>query len=64
MLSLLQIDKVDPEYFRTSKRIDIEEETKIRATKEEADNYFRQNDMECESIPCVGVRRLTTYSRC
>ncbi len=36
----LQVDKVDPGYFRVCKRINIEEETKIRATKEEADAFF------------------------
>lgn len=36
----IQIDKVDPEYFRKSKRLDISEETKIRGTKEEADAFF------------------------
>jgi len=35
-----KIDKVDPEYFKASKRIDITDETKIKATKEEADEYF------------------------
>lgn len=35
-----QIDKVDPEYYLHSKRIDIAEETKIRASKEEVDEYY------------------------
>nr|XP_018262826.1 ubiquitin-conjugation factor E4 B [Kwoniella dejecticola CBS 10117]OBR84984.1 ubiquitin-conjugation factor E4 B [Kwoniella dejecticola CBS 10117] len=35
-----KIDKVDPAYYKCSKRIDITEETKIRGTKEEADEYF------------------------
>jgi ubiquitin conjugation factor E4 B len=35
-----QIDKVDPEYFRTSKRVNVTDETKIKATKEEADDYY------------------------
>lgn len=35
-----KIDKVDPEYYKSSKRIDISEETKIRGAKEEADAYF------------------------
>ncbi|WVF71299.1 hypothetical protein IAT40_006102 [Kwoniella sp. CBS 6097] len=36
----LHMDKVDVSYFKTSKRVDITEETKIKATKEEADEYF------------------------
>ncbi|WOO81182.1 Ubiquitin conjugation factor E4 [Vanrija pseudolonga] len=35
-----KIDKVDPEYYRHSKRIDITDETKIKATKEEADEFY------------------------
>lgn len=39
-----QIDKVDPDYFKLSKRLSIEDETKIKATKEEADAYFGTED--------------------
>lgn len=39
-VSFSKLDKVDAEYFRQSKRLDISEETKIRATKEEADDYY------------------------
>ncbi|KAL1411414.1 Ubiquitin conjugation factor E4 [Vanrija albida] len=35
-----KIDKVDPEYYRHSKRIDVTDETKIKATKEEADEFY------------------------
>ncbi|KAL7421849.1 Ubiquitin conjugation factor E4 [Cryptotrichosporon argae] len=35
-----KIDKVEPDYYRVSNRIDISDETKIRAPKEEADSYF------------------------
>jgi len=35
-----QIDKVDADYFRKSTRLSITEQTKIRATKEEAEEYF------------------------
>jgi ubiquitin conjugation factor E4 B len=37
-----KIDRVDADYFRKSTRLSIAEETKIRATKEEADAYFAQ----------------------
>ncbi len=43
---LPKIDKIDPEYFRNSKRIRIEDETKIRATKEDADVYFANDGMD------------------
>ncbi|WWC89190.1 uncharacterized protein L201_004108 [Kwoniella dendrophila CBS 6074] len=35
-----KIDKVDISYYKISKRVDITEETKIKGTKEEADEYF------------------------
>jgi ubiquitin conjugation factor E4 B len=38
--SFSKIDKVDVEYYRTSKRIDVSDETKVRATKEDADAYY------------------------
>lgn len=40
MLTYIQIDKVDNDYYLHSDRLDVSEETKIRATKEEADEYF------------------------
>ncbi|KAK4689997.1 ubiquitin conjugation factor E4 B, partial [Tremellales sp. Uapishka_1] len=48
-----RIDKIDPEFYRFTKRIDIEDETKIRATKEEADEYFGygKDGMEVDSKP-------------
>ncbi|OCF74479.1 ubiquitin-conjugation factor E4 B [Kwoniella mangroviensis CBS 8886] len=45
-----KIDKVDPAYYKTSKRVDITEETKIRGTKEEADEYFG-GSMEVDTKP-------------
>lgn len=37
-----KIDKIDPTYFRTSKRLDVSEDTKINATKEQSDAYYGQ----------------------
>jgi ubiquitin conjugation factor E4 B len=37
-----KIDKIDPDYFRTSKRFDFSEDTKINATKEQSDAYYQQ----------------------
>lgn len=37
-----KIDKIDPSYFRTSKRLDVSEDTKINATKEQSDAYYGQ----------------------
>lgn len=48
--SFSKIDKVDPEYYRHSKRIDISDETKISATKEEADAYFDQSPQPANFI--------------
>lgn len=38
--SYSKIDKIDAEYFRKSKRIAIQEMTKINATGEEAKDYY------------------------
>ncbi|KAI8373503.1 ubiquitin elongating factor core-domain-containing protein [Choanephora cucurbitarum] len=35
-----KIDKIDPTFFRTSKRLDVTEDTKINATKEQSDAYY------------------------
>ncbi|CEI90732.1 hypothetical protein RMCBS344292_05047 [Rhizopus microsporus] len=35
-----KIDKIDSTYFRTSKRINVTEDTKINATKEQSDAYY------------------------
>jgi ubiquitin conjugation factor E4 B len=37
-----KIDKIDSTYFRASKRLDISEDTKINATKEQSDAYYSQ----------------------
>ncbi|KAI8084119.1 ubiquitin elongating factor core-domain-containing protein [Gilbertella persicaria] len=37
-----KIDKIDPTFFRTSKRLDVSEDTKINATKEQSDAYYSQ----------------------
>jgi ubiquitin conjugation factor E4 B len=45
-----KIDKVDTDYYLHSERLDISEETKIRATKEEADQYF-EGAMKTDTKP-------------
>ncbi|KAI9019583.1 ubiquitin elongating factor core-domain-containing protein [Phycomyces nitens] len=35
-----KVDKIDTAYFRTSRRIDIKEDTKINATEEQSDAYY------------------------
>ncbi|KAK9722707.1 Ubiquitin conjugation factor E4 [Basidiobolus ranarum] len=37
-----KIDRVDPDYFRKSKLINIAETTKINATQEESDSYYKE----------------------
>ncbi|KAI8982485.1 ubiquitin elongating factor core-domain-containing protein [Mycotypha africana] len=37
-----KIDKIDPTYFCTSQRLNIKEDTKINATKEQSDAYYNQ----------------------
>ncbi|ORX94013.1 hypothetical protein K493DRAFT_315713 [Basidiobolus meristosporus CBS 931.73] len=38
-----KIDRVDPDYFRKSDLIDIAETTKINATQDESDSYYKQS---------------------
>jgi ubiquitin conjugation factor E4 B len=42
---------VDPEYYKHTRRLYIDEETKIRATKEEADAYFATDNSQMEIDP-------------
>ena len=44
-----KIDKIDSTYFRTSKRINVTEDTKINATKEQSDAYYGEQQ-ELKSI--------------
>lgn len=44
-----KIDKIDSTYFRTSKRINVTEDTKINATKEQSDAYYGEKQ-ELKSI--------------
>lgn len=36
-----QIDKIDPLYYKYSKRINIAEETKMSATQQESEEYYK-----------------------
>lgn len=43
-----KLDKVDSNYYRTTKRLDVKEETKINATKEEGDEYYSSMDVDAK----------------
>jgi ubiquitin conjugation factor E4 B len=43
-----QIDRIDSDYYRHSKRVDIKEETKMRAAQDEANEYYSEDDMQTE----------------
>ena len=45
---LYQIDKVDNDYFRKSNRIDMAEETKVHATKQEWLAYAEKSPAGCQ----------------
>lgn len=48
-----KIDKVDPSYFYSSKRLDVREDTKINATKEQSDAYYNaRNETKSEKKTC------------
>lgn len=40
----MQIDKIDPTYFRTSRRLDVTEDTKVTADKEQSDRYYNSGE--------------------
>lgn len=47
-----KIDKIDPTFFRTSKRLDVSEDTKINATKEQSDAYYGQvQELKSKEFP-------------
>lgn len=48
--SFSKIDKVDVGYYKNSGRIDITDETKVRATKEEADAYYAGEQVSANFI--------------
>lgn len=43
---ILKIDRIDVHYFHKSKRIDISQETKIKATQQESDAYYSSVENE------------------
>ncbi|TIB05941.1 hypothetical protein E3P96_00778 [Wallemia ichthyophaga] len=45
-----KIDKIDPKYFCHSKRLDISDETKIKADKSESDAYYNENSKEDKPV--------------
>ncbi|KAK1924344.1 ubiquitin elongating factor core-domain-containing protein [Papiliotrema laurentii] len=48
-VSFSKLDKVDPDYYGKSSRIDIKEETRINATREEVDEY--SSHMQVDGSP-------------
>jgi len=42
--SVVQIDRIDPLYFAHSSRIDLKEETRIKATSDEASAWVKENE--------------------
>jgi ubiquitin conjugation factor E4 B len=43
-----QIDRIDSDYYRHSKRVDIKDETKMRAAQDEANEYYSDDNMQTE----------------
>jgi ubiquitin conjugation factor E4 B len=44
LTSEVQIDRIDPLYFAHSSRIDVKEETRIKATSDEASAWVKENE--------------------
>ena len=44
LTSDVQIDRIDPQYFAHSSRIDVKEETRIKATSDEASEWVKENE--------------------
>lgn len=48
----MQIDKIDPLYYKQSSRIDVAEDTKINANKQESDEYYAEDSAaSSQSLP-------------
>lgn len=50
----MQIDKIDPTYFRTSRRLDVTEDTKVTADKEQSDRYYNSGEPKCKAMRYTG----------
>ena len=54
-----QIDRIDSDYYRHTKRVDIKEETKMRAAQDEANEYYSEDNIGVERTlaACVLSKR-------
>jgi hypothetical protein len=59
----LQIDKIDPLFYKVSQRINIAEETKMSATQTESDEYYARaaDARECLHFSSRQYLRLITH---
>lgn len=44
------MDKIDLEYYRHSTRLDIKDETRLKATSEEAINWAQEGPSSCKGF--------------
>ncbi|BGO95650.1 Ubiquitin conjugation factor E4 [Rhodotorula toruloides] len=49
--SFSKIDKIDPLYYKQSSRIDVAEDTKINANKQESDEYYNKDSTAAAPAP-------------
>ncbi|BGP03526.1 E4 ubiquitin-protein ligase UFD2 [Rhodotorula toruloides] len=49
--SFSKIDKIDPLYYKQSSRVDVAEDTKINANKQESDEYYTKDSAASTSVP-------------
>ncbi|CDH50642.1 ubiquitin conjugation factor e4 [Lichtheimia corymbifera JMRC:FSU:9682] len=45
-----KIDKIEPTYFRTSRRLDVTEDTKVTADKEQSDRYYNSGEPKAHNF--------------
>ena len=56
----VQIDRIDPLYFAHSSRIDVKEETRIKATSDEASDWANENESPGGEFPALPRKESTS----
>jgi ubiquitin conjugation factor E4 B len=66
LMSEVQIDRIDPLYFAHSSRIDVKEETRIKATSDEASAWVKENESPNGRVHFISYYRrpLNCFKSC
>lgn len=60
----MQIDKIEPTYFRTSRRLDVTEDTKVTADKEQSDRYYNSGEPKGKTLRLMMMAGRTHHFWC